>query len=62
MANRNAEAFPVDGEQNLHGLTKREYAAIHILAGLVVGIRNEVVLRSLPEEAIALADTLLDKL
>lgn len=62
MANKYAEAFPVDPDQNLCGLTKREYAAIHILAGLVQGVRNEVVLRQLPEDAIELADKLLDRL
>ncbi len=35
MTYANGEAFPTTHEQNLGGLTKREYAAIHILAGLV---------------------------
>ena len=70
MTNKNAEAFPVDGEQNLHGLTKREYAAIHILAGLVGNHLRESavkdVSRAMRDEtvdlAVELADRLLDTL
>ena len=62
MAHKNAEAFPASDAQNLGGLTKREYAAIHILAGMVNGIRNENVLRSLPKEAVRLTDLLMDEL
>ena len=41
MANRYGEAFPVQ-EESLGGLTKLEYAAIHIVAGMVANVGVEV--------------------
>lgn len=72
MNNKNESAFPYKigkstiSEQISHGLTKREYAAIHILAGLLAAYSAEGV--SLPSDdtaakiAVDYADALFKKL
>jgi hypothetical protein len=63
MTNKFAEAFPVSNDENLGGLSKREYAAIHILAGMSKPhIDEEEAQRCYVEDAIALADKLMDEL
>ncbi len=66
MIHKNAEAFPADASQNLGGLTKREYAAIHILAGLVgTRLREGAVLDGVyasRDDAVELAVDMADRL
>jgi len=72
VTNRNAEAFPASNDENLGGLSKREYAAIHILAGLAAGRaeamrerKNEAfgdLGRQARNEAVEIAVELADKL
>ena len=69
MANRNAEAFPVSDEGAMvGGLTKREYAAIHILASIATRDAGPATFdrrdsdKALAAQALRLANALMDAL
>lgn len=66
MSNKHQPAFSTESHQRgtiNEGLTKREYAAIHILAGMVSGGRNGMLSKvEQAEHAVRRADALFEAL
>lgn len=58
---KNDPAFPTPDTHNDSGLTKREYAAIHILAGLAEYGFQQIVREKVVQNAIVLADLLFEE-
>ena len=58
--NKDAHAFPVNEYHDSNGLSKREYAAIHIMAALAVKYPYDRL--CLAEDTIFLVDGLFDRL